>query len=533
MANKPASEWRKALQQPDASVRRVLAEVYGPDTNQHASGASLICSALETFLAGFGDGPVCVVRAPGRINLRGMHVDTHGGWLNLMTHHREVVIAVSPCREPRIELINASRAHAPVTIALDTCRGPQHAAWEQWMEAGPTRPGGWGNYALGCALRAAYQWPEASLRGMRAAVAGNLPEGSSLSSSAALCIGLLLALATAQERSWDAASLVLAARDAEWYAGARTGTSDQTAIVLGRRGALLHAAPFAADFSLDTVSYLPWPEELCVLVVDSHTTRALGGAAIAGYATNRFAYSIALHVFREALLARGHAQEKVAMLDRLSRFLPEAIGGDAAVHAILRSLPEEVSLDAIRSGSDPRECEAQYARLFGHLPEADRPMRFHLRGPLCYALAESERARHFPELIASGCWEEAGRLMTIGHAGDRVSGRYPVARDADPLHMHPGAYGASTPALDAIVDEALSLGALGACLTGAGMGGAVLALCRRSVSAPIAAGLRAFLATPHYAALARLSETLSAAAAADAVCENHSVAGAGRLDLPL
>jgi galactokinase len=220
-------------------------------------------------------------------------------------------------------------------------------------------------------------------------------------------------------------------------------------------------------------------------------------------------------------------------MDRLSRIFPEQLGGDAAIHQLLREVPEEVSLDDIRRSGELPDCEAQYARLFGHLPEGERPVRFRLRGPLCFALAESERARRFPELITGGRWEEAGRLMTLGHAGDRVSGKMQVASERDPVYLHPGAYGASTPALDAIVDEALSLGALGACLTGAGMGGSALALCRRDSLEGVAAGLRAFLGTSRYAALAGCSAPLPVDVAAQSVCVNHSVAGAGLIDLPL
>ncbi|MCC6145159.1 MAG: galactokinase family protein, partial [Candidatus Hydrogenedentes bacterium] len=90
-----AGEWLAALQARDGALWQSLASVYGNDSQDAITARiPLLIQVLTTLLETCGDGPVRLFRAPGRINLRGMHVDTHGGYLNLMTHQREVVVAV-------------------------------------------------------------------------------------------------------------------------------------------------------------------------------------------------------------------------------------------------------------------------------------------------------------------------------------------------------------------------------------------------------------------------------------------------------
>jgi galactokinase len=168
-----------------------------------------------------------------------------------------------------------------------------------------------------------------------------------------------------------------------------------------------------------------------------------------------------------------------------------------------------------------------------------------LRGPLLFGIAESERARLFPDAIEAGDFDAAGRLMSVGHDGDRrvradgSTMRCPVDDEAIDrligsgarIELFPGAYGASTPALDALVDAALDGGALGASLTGAGMAGAVLALCRAEDADCVAQRVRAKLASPEYQRVAGRTAPLSDREIAEAVVPNSTVASAGEFRL--
>ena len=125
----------------------------------------------------------------------------------------------------------------------------------------------------------------------RPALRGTSP-GAALSSSAALCVaayGAVCALNGCDNRDAD---WILAARDAEWFSGARTGTSDQAACVLCRPDEICNVALLAEDFSLDSLRRVPFPAGYKLLVINSCTRRSLSGAEQIAYTKNRFAYSM-------------------------------------------------------------------------------------------------------------------------------------------------------------------------------------------------------------------------------------------------
>lgn len=495
------SEWLSAL---DAGA---LSAAYGKA--DHAERAATIRSALTAFCARFGDDqPVRVFRAPGRINLRGMHVDLHGGWLNLMTHHRETVIVAAPHDEAgRLDAVNADPAHEPVGGKLSD---PPEA-----LE-------GWAGYVWGAALCGGLPL------GIRAAVHGDLPQGSSLSSSASLCVAFLEAAWGLCGAAPSAEERIAAAQDAEWRAGARVGLSDQTAILLGRRDTLLSIALDPARPDTGGARHIPWPDGAEVLVVDSGLHRKLSGGARDAYIAARFSYSMALRVLQRAMGDMGLDDDRIALAGRLATVTDALSAG--AFYKALSAIPMEAPLRHLRNAIGD-ECVASAWKAAFPDREPDEERLWPLRGPLLFGVAESERARMFGPAIAAGDWTSAGRLMSIGHDGDRVSRAVCAVDDATveawaessvPIADRPGIFSASLPALDAIVDTAVAAGAYGACLTGAGLGGSVLALCPAAESERIALSLRAFLRSEPYAALAP-------GASGGGVVVNRATAGACEL----
>jgi len=537
---------------PLASLRQALAHG-GPF---HQDGAPIhltreqrtrYLGLLDAFGLAFGDGPVVLVRAPGRINLRGMHVDTHGGWLNLATHQREIALVMGAGTPGRIEARNLDARFSALDLALDALP-PRDTDWSAFLASMPCRrlqdtvPEGWGRYVAGATLRNLNPYDEGPVPGLRAVVDGNLPQGAALSSSAALCIAWLLGAAALAGHQWQPEALILAARDAEWFAGARTGTADQAAIVLGKAGQLLHTTLLAEDFSLAAIRWLPIPDGWAVVVAESGTSRKLSGPARVAYGQNRFAYSAALALLRRAMAEQGWSPERIAGMDRLSRMDGESLGGAQAVWRLLEAVPESMDLDALRALGLPG-LDEQYQALFDDLPSAQQPQRFPMRAPLIYGLSESERAARFPRWVSEGDGVTAGKAMSIGHDGDRVAAgdRVPwppeydlkrlgaLGEAAKPLWQESGYYGASSPALDMLVDTALGAGAWGACLTGAGIGGVVLALCSDANRDRVLEQLAEILCTPAYAAQAGLAEALDRNRAEKMLCLNEARPGAGVL----
>ena len=221
------------------------------------------------------------------------------------------------------------------------------------------------------------------------------------------------------------------------------------------------------------------------------------------------------------------------------------IGGAKFLYALLRRIPEEIELDALRGRYELPNLDATYRQCFGNVSEQDRPHAFDVRGPLLFGIAESERARAFFERLQEGDVVTCGTLMSVGHDGDRrfthdgTPYRYDVSDSAltqleqsrTPIELCPGSYRASTPALDALVDVALDAGALGASLTGAGIAGVVLALCLREDCDAVASRLRAFLGSQAYAALRGVNDPPTSLELAQGVVLNHATSAVGELDL--
>lgn len=543
-----ASAWLAALEAPDAVCRLGLTAIYG-DAALIQERLHRLRSVLQRYLDAFGDDSVRIFRAPGRINLRGMHVDTHGGWLNLMTHQREVIVVAGPSPDGNTCVENTSDAFSRLNIGLDALPAPKGRDWPAFiasadvMERIAAAPGHWRNYIEGAWLRARHAAPESEMGGLRLVVDSNLPQGAALSSSAALCIALLHAWFGWNGIHLDNDALILAAQDAEWYTGSRCGTCDQAAIVLGRPGAVIHASLYPKDFSTAGARAIALPEDLRVLVINSFTRRSISGAEKIAYTLNRFAYSMAMEIFQQALREAGYPEEIVVACGRLSNITPEALGGHAALYAVLRQIPERVPLAELRTRYDLPDLDCEYQRYFGDTPLAMQPQEIGLRGPLLFGIAESERARHFAAALESGDFSRAGQLMTIGHEGDRRVNRAgnaihqrsddawlrECAGSGRPIEECPGVYGASSPALDRLVDVALEHGALGASLTGAGIAGTVLALCNASEWAGIADGVRTCMAGKAYRRIAGLHQPLDSHQIADATVSNLACMGAGEI----
>ncbi|MFP4499735.1 MAG: galactokinase family protein [Candidatus Hydrogenedentota bacterium] len=541
-----AGGWLNVLTRPEPAVREHLRACYGADEAVIAARCDLLRRVLARFVSRFGDRPVRVFRAPARINLRGMHVDTHGGYLNLMTHQRETVVVAAQAVAGVCTFVNAEDAFPEVTFDLAALMAdPAFGGdWPDFLERCKAPVPGWGAYLAGAVLRA-HHGLETLPTGIDAAIGSDIPRGAALSSSHALTLAMLDAALVFAGRRLAPSARILATRDAEWYTGARTGTSDQGAMILGGRDTLVNAVLHPDHLELDTVRRVAFPEALRVLVVNSHTTRNLSGAEAVAYNRNRFAYSLGLAILRQELQGAGYPPAAVEHLDRFSRVTPEALGGVRVFYETLRRVPCNIAFDELRARYDLPGLGALYARYFSQVDTSQRPDSFNLRGPLLFGVTESLRAQRFAAHIESGHYARAGRLMVIGHAGDRVYGGEwldipndvsdaaldRLAHAEQPVETCPGQYGASAPALDALVDASLRAGALGACLTGAGIAGSVLALCRAEDAGNVAQGVRACLASAPYARLAKREQPLSAAGVERAVVENCATTAAGELTL--
>ncbi len=162
-------------------------------------------------------GPVHVVRAPGRVNLIGEHIDYCGLSVLPMALGRSVRITFHPRSDRETRLVNRDPRFAPSAFAVN--------------ETVPPAPAGdWSNYARAAVSAVAQRFPD--LRGVDALVESDLPIAAGLSSSSALVVAMALAMLHANGVTVAPLELMELLARGERYVGTAGGGMDQ-AIILG------------------------------------------------------------------------------------------------------------------------------------------------------------------------------------------------------------------------------------------------------------------------------------------------------------
>ncbi|HPP01622.1 MAG TPA: galactokinase family protein [bacterium] len=455
---------------------------------------------------------VGLLRVPGRINLMGVHVDHRGGWCNYMPVARETLFCFAPRPDDRIAAKNLSPQYPDLEFSIQDELPPSHRGhWLKFIESVVLEPGHWGNYLKAGALKLQDGFPGRPLRGMNVAVEGDIPPRSGLSSSSALVVGTVLALRDINHLPLSDGMAVEWCGEAEWYVGTRGGAGDHSALILGKRNQISHTG-----FKPLTVDYCPFPAGWEVLVAQSGIEAGKAMHARETFNSRIAAYEVALAVFREAHPAW---KDQLALVRDIS---PGALETDmATLYTAFKAVPVQATPDELRRDYPQLREKLEWVVTTYGEPQEPWP----LREVLLFGAAECARARLFPRLIREGNLEAAGELMYISHDGDRVSVwngrektckpyRSPFTDDylealAEAARRHPreerlelayqpGGYRCSVPELDRMVDRCKELeGVVGAGLTGAGLGGAVLVLVRPERAAAVMEALRELIATWH------------------------------------
>lgn len=260
-------------------------------------------------------GALGAVRAPGRVNLIGEHVDYNDGIVLPMAIDRDTIVAWRPRTRGR------STARSLELRGLVECTA-------DGSTTGPT----WGAF-VPAAARAAVGLGAAPVT-LDLAVTSTVPAGGGLSSSAALSVGLVLAHCVAGGLDPDRRALALAAREAEVAAtGVPVGTMDQLASALGVAGHALRID--CRDLDVEPV---PIPDDLAVLVIHSGIERTLADSE---YARRRAACEAAAHRLGITALRDARA-EQVADDPRARHVVAEIARVDACIDALRAGDPVEL-----------------------------------------------------------------------------------------------------------------------------------------------------------------------------------------------
>jgi len=341
----------------------------------------LVDETVRRFQQEYGNPPIAVGCAPGRVNLIGEHTDYSGGYVLPAAIPFYTVVAVAPGREDANRLLST-------TFGRTTF--PHKAI---------VRRGTFDDYLAGAVK-------EAGLSGdpLDFVVHNTLPPQAGLSSSASLLVAALAAFSELSGRLWESMDVALAARRVEnEFIGVPCGFMDQFAVACGRQD--------------------------MALLLDCRDNRFVEiPAAVPGHR-----WLVVYSGVRRELAAGGYK----ARVDALKGAVEKA------------TLKSGMRADFLRCHSQVDVADvAQRASL----SEAEADLMRHV-------CAENARVHLMRHALEQGDARAVGALLLLGHRS--LSRLFCV----------------STPQIDALVNYSTALrGVAGMRLTGAGMGGSLIAL---------------------------------------------------------
>lgn len=294
--------------------------------------------------------PDLLVTAPGRLELLGNHVDYNGG-LVLAGAVEQHIAMFADRGGPKgtISLMPVDTATVPTTFDLASCHD-----WK--LDHGQAGPEAYARGVVAALMGAGYAVHDR----LRVAIAGNVPLGFGMSSSAALCVGYVLAFTDAV---LSPVEIVTIAREAEHRSGSPVGAMDQSASVAG--GIIRFDG---RDTSFEAMS--PDLGEHVFVVADSGVSHALGTSS---YPTR----------VKESQVALAAVQR---MLDGKPASLGEL---DPVTWALIRDRFLETMGDTLTRRVD-------------------------------HVVSEVERVREGEQAARVGDWETFGRLMTASGISSSV-----------------------------------------------------------------------------------------------------------------
>jgi galactokinase len=342
------------------------------------------------------------------------------GRINLIGEHIDYNnLSVLPMAIGRhVRLLVRPRADGRVRIAsLSSGFGAREFLLGPEIPAYPV--GDWGNYVKAAAQALARSHD--GLHGFDAALNATLPVAAGLSSSSALVIGVALTLLGANGRTWDPVALAEEMAQAERYTGTQGGGMDQ-AICAGA----VEGTASRVDFAPLRITPVPVPSDWRFVVAHSLSRAEKSGGAQATYNRRTVECREALELIWARVGEGGNG-------GRGGR------GGSGG-----------------RGGGGYRELLAEHdvtelVRIAEQVLDGDLLKRFR------HVVTEADRVRQAEAALRKADLPTFGALLSASHRSLRDD------------------YEVSSPALDELVGIAEGAGAEGGRLTGAGMGGCIIA----------------------------------------------------------
>jgi galactokinase len=210
-------------------------------------------NVIDRFLKDYGTLPDALILAPGRINLIGEYTDFNNGFVLPMAIDRYLAMALKKRDDETIKITSLD-FNETITLDITSLKKESHSFQE---------------YVSGCIW--ALKEKNYPVRGFECVIAGNIPIGAGLSSSAALELAILRAAAFCSDFEFERTKMAKLGQYAEnKWVGVNCGIMDQ---IISAAGKVSHALKIDCnDLSFEEC---PMPSQTSVIILDTATRRDL------------------------------------------------------------------------------------------------------------------------------------------------------------------------------------------------------------------------------------------------------------------
>lgn len=392
----------------------------------------------STFHERFGHDPVFYVRAPGRVNLIGEHIDYCGYAVLPMAIEQDIVFAVSPNIDNEIILTNSDPLYKEFTCSVSSFT----------INKGDPQ---WFYYAL-CGVKGVMDKEGAHVvKGFNAVVDGRVPRSAGLSSSSALVCAA--AITMAHTNGWELSKKELSelCAQCERYIGTEGGGMDQAISLMAHHG-MAKLIEFNPLRSMD----VHLPAGAAFVVSNSLVEHNKAGVSDFNIRVTECRLAAQVLAKSQSLLWReirrlGDVQDKlVVSLEKMVAIVADTLHQEPYTKEelcqVLGVTEEELASTSLGPTTQKLNSFKLFQRATHVFSEANRVMQFRM---IC--------DEQHPDAL-----HKLGKLMDGSHAS---------CKDL---------YECSHPDLDNLVQICRDAGALGSRMTGAGWGGCCVSLVESS-----------------------------------------------------
>ncbi|MBR4673097.1 MAG: NTP transferase domain-containing protein [Victivallales bacterium] len=520
----PLAEWKTLFREaitPGTQGHAVMQGIYGDNPEiiqRQVCEMQKLASVAEKHFK--PDTPLMFVRAPGRLNAMGRHIDHQGGNSNLMTISFETMMFVAARDDDTVNMVHCDGQDYPAS-SFRISELLAELPWDDWetLISSPQLATlikqhggiGWTDYIKAAILRIQKQFSEAMLCGMDMLVHGNIPQAAGLSSSSSLVVCATDATIHINGLSTFPKQFITLCGEGEWFVGTHGGSADHAAVKMGACGSIIKVRFF--DFDIEEV--VPFPEGYSMLVCDSGIKARKSSNAKDQYNHRVACYRIGLELIRKFCPQYAPLLKHLRDLNTSTLHVPLR-----DIYKILLMLPENPT----RTEVEEMLPDIDLSRTFsGHDSSPDR--KYPIRGVVLYGLGEMRRAAKLADAFKRNDIHAIGEMFRYSHDGDRIvaydekwkpipftpnTGNSTIMALLDDLESgdvervtraqlewQTGAYACSIPEIDLMVDIARRTpGVVGAQLAGAGLGGCMMILAQNDAIDAVCANLEKYYYLP-------------------------------------